>query len=40
MPPIVTTDSLYIRFIGYRTIRENDFGKIQTDGDIRNENMG
>ena len=30
-PPIVTTDFLYIRFIGDRTIQEKDFGKIQTD---------
>jgi len=28
-PPIVTTDFLYIRFIGDRTIQEKDFGKIQ-----------
>ena len=30
-PPIVTTDFLYIRFIGDRTIKEKDFGKIQKD---------
>jgi uncharacterized protein YecE (DUF72 family) len=31
-PPIVTTDFLYIRFIGDRTsIDEKDFGKIQKD---------
>ncbi len=30
-PPIVTTDFLYIRFIGDRTIQERDFGKIQKD---------
>ena len=30
-PPIVTTDFLYIRFIGDRTIQEKDFGKIQKD---------
>ena len=30
-PPIVTTDFLYIRFIGDRTIHEKDFGKIQKD---------
>jgi hypothetical protein len=29
--PIVTTDFLYIRFIGDRTIQEKDFGKIQKD---------
>jgi uncharacterized protein YecE (DUF72 family) len=30
-PPIVTTDFLYIRFIGDRSISEKDFGKIQKD---------
>jgi uncharacterized protein YecE (DUF72 family) len=30
-PPIVTTDFLYVRFIGDRTIEEKDFGKIQKD---------
>ena len=30
-PPIVTTDFLYIRFIGDRSIQEKDFGKIQKD---------
>ena len=30
-PPIVTTDFLYIRFIGDRTIQEKDFGRIQKD---------
>jgi hypothetical protein len=30
-PPIVTTDFLYIKFIGDRTIQEKDFGKIQKD---------
>ena len=30
-PPILTTDFLYIRFIGDRTIHEKDFGKIQKD---------
>ncbi len=28
-PPVVTTDFLYLRFIGDRTIGEKDFGKIQ-----------
>jgi hypothetical protein len=28
-PPFVTTDFLYIRFIGDRSIDEKDFGKIQ-----------
>jgi hypothetical protein len=30
-PPIVTTDFIYIRFIGDRTIQEKDFGMIQKD---------
>ena len=30
-PPIVTTDFIYIRFIGDRNIDEKDFGKIQKD---------
>ena len=30
-PPIVTSDFLYIRFIGGRTIQEKDFGRIQKD---------
>jgi hypothetical protein len=30
-PPIATTDFLYLRFIGDRTINEKDFGKIQKD---------
>jgi uncharacterized protein YecE (DUF72 family) len=30
-PPIVTTDFLYLRLIGDRTIQEKDFGKIQKD---------
>jgi hypothetical protein len=30
-PPIATTDFLYIRFIGDRSINEKDFGKIQKD---------
>ena len=29
--PIVTTDFLYVRFIGDRSIDEKDFGKIQKD---------
>lgn len=28
-PPIVTTDFLYVRFIGDRSIDESDFGKVQ-----------
>jgi uncharacterized protein YecE (DUF72 family) len=30
-PPIVTTDFLYVRFIGDRSIGEKDFGQIQKD---------
>ncbi|MGA8912647.1 MAG: DUF72 domain-containing protein [Nitrososphaeraceae archaeon] len=30
-PPIVTTDFLYVRLIGDRSIDEKDFGKIQKD---------
>jgi hypothetical protein len=30
-PPILTTDFLYARFIGDRSINEKDFGKIQKD---------
>jgi uncharacterized protein YecE (DUF72 family) len=30
-PPIVTTDFLYLRFIGDRSIDEKDFGRIQMD---------
>jgi uncharacterized protein YecE (DUF72 family) len=30
-PPIVTTDFLYVRFVGDRSIDENNFGKIQKD---------
>ena len=30
-PPIATTDFLYLRFIGDRSIHEEDFGKIQKD---------
>ena len=30
-PPIVTTDFIYIRFIGDRTIDKKDFGNIQKD---------
>jgi hypothetical protein len=30
-PPIVTSDFLYIRFIGDRSIQEKDFGEIQKD---------
>jgi uncharacterized protein YecE (DUF72 family) len=29
--PVVTTDFLYVRFIGDRSIEENDFGRIQID---------
>ena len=30
-PPVVTTDFLYLRLIGDRSIHEKDFGKIQKD---------
>ena len=30
-PPIATTDFLYLRFIGDRSIDEKNFGKIQKD---------
>ena len=30
-PPIATTDFLYLRFIGDRSIQEKDFGKLQKD---------
>ena len=30
-PPILTTDFLYLRFIGDRSIQEKDFGRIQLD---------
>jgi uncharacterized protein YecE (DUF72 family) len=30
-PPIATTDFLYLRFIGDRSIQEQDFGRIQID---------
>jgi uncharacterized protein YecE (DUF72 family) len=30
-PPVVTTEFLYVRFIGDRSIDEKDFGKIQKD---------
>ena len=30
-PPILATDFLYLRFIGHRSIQENDFGRIQID---------
>jgi uncharacterized protein YecE (DUF72 family) len=30
-PPIVTTDFVYVRLIGDRSIQEKDFGRIQID---------
>jgi uncharacterized protein YecE (DUF72 family) len=30
-PPVITTDFLYVRFIGDRSIQEKDFGRIQID---------
>nr|WP_255457509.1 DUF72 domain-containing protein [Nitrososphaera sp. AFS] len=32
-PPIVTTDFVYVRLIGDRSIQEKDFGRIQIDPD-------
>ena len=29
--PVVTSDFVYVRFIGDRTIQEKDFGQIQID---------
>ena len=37
-PPIATTDFLYVRFIGDRSISERDFGKIQKDRVAEMEN--
>lgn len=31
VPPMVTTDFVYLRFIGDRSIQEHEFGKIQKD---------
>jgi uncharacterized protein YecE (DUF72 family) len=31
IPPVVTTDFVYVRFIGDRSICEKDFGRIQID---------
>ena len=30
-PPVITTDFVYMRFIGDRSIQEKDFGRIQID---------
>jgi len=30
-PPVVTTDFVYVRFIGDRSIQEKDFGRVQID---------
>jgi hypothetical protein len=30
-PPVITTDFVYVRFIGDRRIQEIDFGQIQID---------
>ena len=32
-PPIVTSDFVYVRLIGDRSIQEKDFGRIQIDQD-------
>ena len=34
-PPVVTTDFLYLRLIGDRSIQEKDFGRIHVDN-LRN----
>lgn len=31
IPPVATSESAYIRFVGDRTIREEDFGSVQKD---------
>ena len=36
-PPIVTTDFLYLRLIGDRSIQEKDFGRIQRDRVLKME---
>src|SRR5947208_12221983 len=36
-PPILTTDFLYLRFIGDRSIHEKDFGRIQIDRVLKME---
>ena len=36
-PPIVTTDFVYLRLIGDRSIQEKDFGRIQIDRVIEME---
>ena len=38
-PPIATTDFLYLRFIGDRSIDEKNFGNIQKDR-VMDEKMG
>ena len=30
-PPVVTTDFIYLRLIGDRSIQEKDFGRVQID---------
>jgi hypothetical protein len=37
-PPIITTDFLYLRFIGDRSIQEKDFGRIQIDRVLEMQN--
>ena len=37
-PPIFTTDFLYLRFIGDRSVQEKDFGRIQLDRVLEMEN--
>ena len=38
IPPIFTTDFLYLRFIGDRSVQEKDFGRIQLDRVLEMEN--
>ena len=39
-PPILTTDFLYLRLIGDRSIEEKDFGRIQIRQSTRDAEVG
>jgi len=39
-PPILTTDLLYLRLIGDRSIQEKDFGRIQLDRVLEMQKCG
>jgi len=39
-PPVITTDFLYLRFIGDRSIQEKDFGRIQIDRVLEMQKLG